>query len=73
MAILLQAYPVADDNFGITPCFGFFAVTCLIGTFIVLFYLPETKDKTETEILRLFNIKYDEEFIKNNYSQIEDN
>jgi MFS family permease len=47
--IIGALFPIAS-SYSLAGCFGFFAAVVFIATFFVYFYLPETANRTATEI-----------------------
>lgn len=45
MFITLKAFPQSAAAFGISACFWFFAIVCIVAIFILHFFMPETMGK----------------------------
>ncbi|XP_044732211.1 facilitated trehalose transporter Tret1-2 homolog [Chrysoperla carnea] len=48
--ITIQAYEFIQDNFGREYIFWYFGLVCILGTLFSIFWLPETKGKSFSEI-----------------------
>lgn len=44
--IISFAWPAMEDSFGSTGSFGWYAAWCVVGWFLVLLFVPETKGKS---------------------------
>lgn len=49
--IILKYSPFVIDHLGVSGLMLIFAVNSILGGLFVIFYVPETKDKTFQEIL----------------------
>ena len=51
---VLKVFPSLVDNFGLPVVFWAHGLNCLAGIAFAFFFLPETKNKTLTELSQLF-------------------
>ena len=59
--LVAQFIPSIGEALGNSSCYFMFSGIALMGTFFVIFLVPETKGKSEDEIRALFQTKDDEE------------
>ncbi|XP_018401407.1 PREDICTED: facilitated trehalose transporter Tret1-like [Cyphomyrmex costatus] len=55
--IVSKMYQVISDNWGVYAAFGWFAISCYVGVFFIMFVVPETKGKSLFEIQEELNCK----------------
>ncbi|XP_066582654.1 facilitated trehalose transporter Tret1-like [Prorops nasuta] len=55
--IVSKLYQVISDSIGVYAAFGWFAVSCFIGIFFIVVFVPETKGKSLLEIQEELNCK----------------
>ena len=59
--LVAQFIPSIGEALGNSSCYFMFSGIALMGTFFVIFLVPETKGKSEDEIRALFQTKDDTE------------
>ena len=59
--LVAQFIPSIGEALGNSSCYFMFSGIAFMGTFFVIFLVPETKGKSEDEIRALFQTKDDEE------------
>ena len=59
--LVAQFIPSIGEALGKSSCYFMFSGIAVLGTFFVIFLVPETKGKSEDEIRALFQTKEDTE------------
>ena len=52
--LVVYFYPIAETALTKYYCFFFFALVCLLGAAFIIFFVPETKGKTEEDMKNYF-------------------